>query len=393
MEYRSNPKNGDKLSVLGFGCMRFPRGLNTRIDLDKTEELILTALEAGVNYFDTAYTYGGSEVTLGEILAKNQAREKIFLATKLPYRQCQVYEDFDRLFKVQLERLNSDYFDYYLIHNISASNLWENLCELGIERWIAEKKANGQIRQIGFSFHGPQNNFLDLLDAYKWDFCQIQYNYLNENYQAGRLGLQKAHEKGLPVIIMDPLLGGKLANGLPRPSQKLFYETNPSLSSAAWALRWLWDQPEVTVVLSGMNSLEQLIDNISSAEGALPGVLTEKEAAVYTAVVADLQKTYKIPCTGCNYCMPCPHKVNIPGCFAAYNASYATGFVTGMQQYITSTGANHLKKDYSGRNCMQCGKCEKACPQHIGIIKSLQTATRRMEPFWFKALMKIVSKK
>ncbi|MDR2770423.1 MAG: aldo/keto reductase, partial [Clostridiales Family XIII bacterium] len=180
MQYRIDPKSGNALSVLGFGCMRFPRGITMQIDMEKTEKLILSAIDGGVNYFDTAYIYGGSEEALGEILHRNKARERIFLATKLPPQQCKRREDFDRLFKTQLERLKTDYIDYYLIHNLPDAALWRGLREIGIEAWLAEKKAAGQIRQIGFSFHGAQNAFAELLDVYDWDFCQIQYNYMDE---------------------------------------------------------------------------------------------------------------------------------------------------------------------------------------------------------------------
>jgi len=386
MQYISDPKSGNKLSVLGFGCMRFPR------DSDKTEKLILSAIDNGVNYFDTAYVYGNSETVLGGILHKNNAREKIFLATKLPFQKCKCYEDFDRLFQMQLERLKTSYIDYYLIHNLSDTASWQNLRELGIEKWVAEMKSDGRIRQIGFSFHGSRNEFIALLDEYDWDFCQIQYNYMDENYQAGRAGLQAAHEKGMPVIIMEPLLGGKLATGLPSKAAKLFAETDSSVSAASWAFRWLWNQPEVTVVLSGMNSAEQLEDNLKTAETAKPGMIRETEATVYAPAVAAFREAYKIPCTGCNYCMPCPQGVNIPNCFAAYNTSYAIGYVSGLTLYLTSTGVNHPEKNYSGSNCVKCGTCEEKCPQHIEIARSLETATKRMEPFWLKPILWIVSK-
>jgi predicted aldo/keto reductase-like oxidoreductase len=389
MQYRIDQRSDNKLSVLGFGCMRFPRRVAVT-DRDRTEKLILSAVERGVNYFDTAYLYGDSEVVLGDILHKNDLRKDIFLATKLPYQQCKRYEDFDRLFTAQLGRLKTDHIDYYLIHNISAATLWQNLCELGIEEWIAEKKASGQIRGIGFSFHGAQQEFLALLEAYDWDFCQIQYNYVDENYQAGRVGLEAACARGLPVIIMEPLLGGKLANGLPRAAQKCFEDADAGRTMASWALRWLWDQPGVTVVLSGMNSAEQLDDNIVTAEEAHPGMLSEEERAVFEPVTASFRASYKIPCTGCNYCMPCPNEVNIPGCFAAYNASYTVGFATAMTRYFTSTGLNHPEKNYSPERCVKCGLCEKKCPQHIEIIAGLAEVKKRMEPFWFGLLLVIV---
>ena len=386
MQYVTDPKSGNELSVLGFGCMRFPR------DKAKTEQLIITAVDAGVNYFDTAYVYSGSEPTLGEILHKNNLRDKIYLATKLPHQKCRSYDDFGRLFDEQLDRLKTDRIDYYLIHNLSDIAAWTRLCDIGIEQWIASMKADGRIGQIGFSFHGAQNGFLSLIDIYDWDFCQIQYNYMDENYQAGRAGLRKAHEKGVPVIIMEPLLGGKLATGLPQKAQRLLREADPDRSAASWALRWLWDQPEVSVVLSGMNSGEQLQDNLKTAEEAKHGMLSEEESAVFVPVIAALREAYKVPCTGCNYCMPCPNGVNIPGCFAAYNASYAMGFVAGITQYLTSTGANHPEKQNRAKNCVSCGACEEKCPQHIEISKSLGAVKKRMEPFWFDPLLSVVRK-
>jgi predicted aldo/keto reductase-like oxidoreductase len=371
--------------------MRFPRRL-TSTDKEKSEELILAAIERGVNYLDTAYVYGDSEVVLGEILRKNKVRSKIYLATKLPHQKCKVPEDFERLFQEQLARLKTDYIDYYLIHNLPAVAPWQRLCDLGIVEWLAEKKASGQLRQVGFSFHGAQAGFMALLDAYDWDFCQIQYNYMDENYQAGRAGLLKAHAKGLPVIIMEPLLGGKLATGLPREALRRFREVNASRTPASWAMRWLWSQPEVTVVLSGMNADKQLEDNCATADEAAPGMLSEREAAVFEPVIEAFRAAYKVPCTGCNYCMPCPSGVNIPGCFAAYNTRFAVGYVTGMQNYFTSTGVNHPGQDGSGRSCTDCGACEKKCPQHIEIRGKLREVTQRMEPFWFRGLLWAVRK-
>jgi predicted aldo/keto reductase-like oxidoreductase len=362
-----------------------------RANVEKTEQLLLAAIDGGVNYFDTAYVYGDSETTLGEILYRNRARDKIFLATKLPHQKCRCYEDFEQLFQEQLVRLKTDKIDYYLIHNLPKLSQWRNLCEMGIERWITEKKRAGQISQIGFSFHGVQNEFIALLDAYEWEFCQIQYNYMNEHYQAGRLGLQSANAKGLPVIIMEPLLGGKLAKDLPHKAEKLFRDADPNLSPAAWALRWLWDQPEVTVAISGMNSAEQLTDNLKTAEVANCAI-TPEMAKLFAPVAAAFREAYKIPCTGCNYCQPCPSGVNIPACFFGYNMSYATGFVSGLQLYITGTGANNPKKNFSGHNCVKCGACEKKCPQHIEIVKSLEIVTKRMEPFWFSFVMKLVAR-
>jgi predicted aldo/keto reductase-like oxidoreductase len=381
MQYRLDTKSGNKLSIIGFGCMRFPRDL-TQIDIDKTEQLIIKAVQDGINYFDTAYAYSGSEDTLGQILAKNNLRDKIFLATKLPLDKCGSYDDFELLFHEQLKRLHTDYIDYYLLHNLSDINLWQNLREWGIEKWIKEKKEAGQIKNIGFSFHGIHEEFMKLLDIYTWDFCQIQYNYINTNYQAGTEGMKKAADKGLPVIIMEPLLGGKLAKGLPKKVIEIFKEANKERSPAAWALRWIWNQNEVTVVLSGMNEMTQLEENIETAKTAAPNMLTKDEANTYVSVIKIIEDSYKIPCTGCNYCMPCPHNVNIPACFTAYNVSYAIGKVSGFLQYLTSTGAMDTKNNYSAGRCKECGVCEKKCPQHISIINSLKNVTERMEPFF-----------
>jgi len=371
--------------------MRFPRTVGIT-DRKKTEAQILKAIECGVNYFDTAYNYPESEVVLGDILHKNDMRSHVFIATKLPYTRCKVYEDFDRLFEEQLKRLQTTYIDYYLIHSLSEVLGWKKLCDLGIEHWIAEKKLAGTIRQIGFSFHGLQSEFIALLDAYDWDFAMIQYNYFNENYQAGRAGLEKAHDMGLPIIVMEPLLGGKLATGLPKEAVGYFKAVDSSRTPAAWALDWLWDQPGVTVVLSGMNKDEYIDENIALASRAQPDMLSEQELAVFGPVIAALKKSYKVPCTGCNYCMPCPSKVDIPGSFAAYNASYSLGFIAAIPMYVTGVGTSHTEKNYSGRRCTKCGVCEKLCPQNIEIMKSLEDVTKRMEPFWFNAAMWVARK-
>jgi predicted aldo/keto reductase-like oxidoreductase len=386
MQYRTDIKSGNELSIIGFGCMRFPASLT------KTEQLIIKAVQSGINYFDTAYVYGNSEEVLGTIIDKNNFRDKVFIATKMPLPRCKTYSDFDTFFQTQLERLKTNYIDYYLLHAISDTNLWKTLCELGIEKWIKEKKENGQIKNIGFSFHGIQSEFIKLLDVYNWDFCQIQYNYLNTNYQAGTAGLEAANKKGLPVFIMEPLLGGKLADGLPKKAVDKFYEVNSSFTPAAWAMRWLWNKKEVIVVLSGMNEMSQLDNNIETANNSANDMITAAENDTYETVTKLIEATYKVPCTGCNYCLPCPKRVNIPACFAAYNSSYTNGMMAGLTLYLTSTGLLDERKKYSASNCTECGACEKKCPQNIQIIKSLKKVKRRLEPFWLIGMLKLFMK-
>jgi predicted aldo/keto reductase-like oxidoreductase len=375
MQYRIDKKSGDKLPILGFGCMRFP-------DRRKTEEMIMRAIEGGLNYFDTAWAYPGSEETLGAILAKNHAREKALVATKLPLFLLKGPADFDKYFNQSLKRLETGYIDYYLMHMITDREQWEKLKSWGIESWIAAKKQAGQIRRIAFSFHGSCCEFLKVLDDYDWEMCQIQYNYTDENFQAGVTGLKKAAEK-MPVVIMEPLLGGKLATGLPQEAAAIFKKANPNLSPAAWALNWVWNQPEAAVVLSGMSSMEQLEENLRLAGEASAGMLGATEMDVYRRSLAVIKRSYRIPCTGCNYCMPCPRGVNIPGCFAAYNTSYSMGYYQGLHQFITSTALTSERSGSPGR-CVKCGKCESHCPQNLPIVQHLRAVHRRLEPWWLQ---------
>ena len=274
MQYRAD-RYGNELSILGFGCMRFPTK-GGRIDLAETEREILTAINGGVNYFDTAYIYPGSEAALGEILERNHLRERIYIATKLPHYMIKSREGLEKLFAEELRRLRTDHVDYYLMHMLTDTDTWDRLKALGIEEWLAEKKTSGAIRQVGFSYHGNSEMFCRLIDAWDWDFCQIQYNYMDEHSQAGRRGLHHAHSKGIPVVIMEPLRGGKLVNRLPDEAKTVFASHGERYTPAQWAFRWLWDQPEVTVVLSGMNSDEMVRDNIQTASTCAAGELDGK---------------------------------------------------------------------------------------------------------------------
>jgi len=381
MKYREDKASGNNLSMLGLGCMRFPR------DKAETERMILAAIDGGVNFFDTAYIYPGSEVTLGEILEKNNKRKDVYIGTKLPLVRCKSADDFDKYFYEQLKRLRTDYVDYYFLHSVNGFAQWEAFKEMGIEDWIAKKKASGEIRQIGFSYHGVQEDFIRILDAYPWEFCMIQYNYYDENYQAGKKGLQAAAEKGLTVIVMEPLLGGRLATGLPKQAIEVFKKADPSRTPADWAFGWLWNQPEVTVALSGMSSTEIMEANLRSVDNFQP--MDEQELAVYSDVKEIFRKSYKVNCTGCNYCLPCPMGINIPSQLAAYNTSFAQSWFTGIMLYMTST-AVLSKKPTGARTCNECGKCEKACPQYIPIRKFLKKAGKRFEPLPVRLGLKVV---
>ena len=375
MNYRKD-KYGNELSILGFGCMRFPRKMGV-IDFTETEREIITAYENGINYFDTAYIYPGSESTLGEILEKHRIRDKVYIATKLPHYLIKSREDLDEKFKEQLKRLKTDYIDYYLMHMLTDADTWARLKALGIIEWIEEKKQSGEIRQIGFSYHGNSEAFCALIDAHDWDFCQIQYNYMDEHSQAGRKGLTYANSKGIPVVIMEPLRGGKLVTHLPDSAKKIFDDYAVKRTPAQWAFRWLWNQPQVTVVLSGMNSDEMLRDNIATASDVEIGELGDAEEAMLKEVVAAINAKMKVGCTGCGYCMPCPKNVDIPGTFAAYNRRFAEGKFWAYVDYFMCTALR--TNSTAASNCIGCGKCEKHCPQHIEIRKHLKDAKKELE--------------
>lgn len=375
MQYRKD-KKGNQLSILGYGCMRFTKN-GSSIDLEKAEQELMYGISHGINYLDTAYVYPGNEEAVGKILAKNHCREEINLATKLPHYLIRTRAGAEKKFQEELQRLQTDYIDYYLMHMLNDCRTWEKLVQIGIRDWIEEKKKSGVIRNIGFSYHGNSENFRALLDAYDWDFCQIQYNYLDEHAQAGREGLEYAGEKGIPVIIMEPLRGGRLVNHLPQGARECIAKSDAFHTPAELALRWLWDQPQVTCVLSGMNSIEMVKENIRIAETAEPNQFREQEQALIAQVREEIQKKMKVPCTGCGYCMPCPQHVDIPMAFHCYNLRYAEGKYSGMWEYVQSTA---MRRDTtSASQCIGCGKCERHCPQGIQIREKLKEAVRELE--------------
>ena len=386
MQYR-NDKYGNKISVLGYGCMRFSQKAG-RVELEKTEKEILAAYEAGVNYYDTAYIYPGSEAALGEILERNQIRDKVNIATKLPHYMIKSKDDAEKYFREELRRLRTDHVDYYLMHMLTDVKTWERLKSLGIDTWLKEKVASGAIRQVGFSYHGNSDMFCQLIDANDWDFCQIQYNYLDEHSQAGRKGLHHAAKKGIPVVIMEPLRGGRLVNNLPEKAQKRFRDFEIKRTPAEWAFRWLWNQPEVTCVLSGMNSLEMVRENVKNAADTKVGEFGEKEETLIRSVVEAINEKMKVGCTGCGYCMPCPKKVDIPGTFSAYNKRYTDSKFRGLIEYVMCTA---LRKDStSAANCVECGLCEKHCPQGIKIRQELKHARKELEGPIYQIAKKLI---
>ena len=388
MQYRIVPKNGDKLSALGFGAMRLPTRMG-KIDEARATKQIRFAIDKGVNYIDTAVPYhsGDSERFLGRAL-KDGYREKVRIATKLPPWSVKTREDMDKILDIQLKKLQTDHIDYYLIHSLEAAQ-WARLKGLGVLEFLEQAKAAGKINNIGFSFHGDRKTFREIIDAFDWTFCQIQYNFLDETVQAGTEGLQYAASKNIAVIVMEPLRGGMLSTKLPKEVETLYRGTGRS--AAEWALRWVWDHPEVTVVLSGMNDEYHIAENLRTAETAWPGSLTPSDKKLIEAVASSYRKLMKVGCTGCAYCMPCPAGVNIPQCFAMYNA-YSMGgnriiprAMYGMSLLGAMTGQ---KSDAS--LCRDCGKCVKACPQKIVIPKELKSVNRTLGGLRTKALMPIV---
>lgn len=382
MQYRKN-KKGNDISVLGYGCMRFTKKGGS-IDIDKAEKEVMAAIESGVNYLDTAYVYPGSEAAVGEILHRNGCREKIYLATKLPHYLIKSMDGVEKMFQEELKRLKTTYIDYYLMHMLTDIPTWERLKQMGMAEWIEKKLASGEIRNIGFSYHGNSDMFQKLVDAYDWDFCQIQYNYMDEHSQAGVEGLRYANKKGLPVIIMEPLRGGRLVNLLPESAKELFYKDEKQRTPAELALKWLYNQPEVTCVLSGMNSMEMVEQNVKTASESPVGCMTEEDFALVEQVKKEIEKNVKVGCTGCSYCMPCPKGVDIPGTFRCYNAMYSEGKRSGRQDYLQCTA---FRKDTSSASqCIGCGKCESHCPQHIEIRKELKNAARELETIPYKVV-------
>lgn len=387
MIYREDKYN-NQISQLGYGCMRFSRkGAN--IDFDKAEKEIMLAYENGVNYYDTAYMYPGSEELLGKVLKKNNIRDKINIATKLPQFRVKNIEQVEKMFQEELRRLQTDHIDYYLMHMFTDVSEWNNLKNMGIEDWIQKHKEDNSIRQIGFSYHGETMLFQKLLEVYDWDFCQIQYNYLDEHSQAGVEGLEKARELHIPVVIMEPLRGGKLVN-LPDKAMKLLKQNSKKYTPAELGLRWLYNQEGILTVLSGMNSLEMVKENTEIASSANIGDFTKEDFKLVDDIVKIFKEKERVSCTGCRYCMPCPSGVQIPNIFHFYNLMYMEKKLPARIEFIQSMG---LRKDPGfATKCIGCGKCEKHCPQQIPIREKLKEADKHLRPMPIKIAISIAKK-
>lgn len=380
MIYRDFGKTGLKVSSLGFGCMRFPlvkaddksQNRDEKIDVPKTTEILHWAIDNGVNYIDTAYSYnnGESEVVLGQVL-KGGYREKVYLADKLPSWMVRTREDMDRLLNESLERLQTEYIDFYLVHAVNIM-FWPNLVKNGLFEFLDSALADGRIRYAGFSFHDEFALFKEVVDSYPWSFCQIQYNYLDENYQAGKAGLEYAVNRGLGVVIMEPMRGGRLAGNIPPDIRQLWDSSEIKRSPPEWALRFLWDHPGISVVLSGMNEMEQVKENVRIGSQAHPNTLTTAEKLLIDKVKTIYHSRMKVNCTACRYCMPCPAGVNIPNCFAMFNNAHMMDDIpTFRTNYNIQIGPAH-----NASNCIECGQCEKLCPQGIPIREMLKETTR-----------------
>ena len=365
MQYRKFGKVDWQVSVLGFGCMRLPTiGEDSgRIDHEKTNEMIWKAIEGGVNYFDTAYVYHKqqSEVALGKALA-NGYRSKVRIATKLPVWLVKEADDFDRLLDEELRRLQTDRIDFYLLHALNAES-WQKVQKLGLLKKAQNAIADGRISHVGFSFHDNLPIFKRIVDGYdQWTFCQIQYNYMDIAFQAGKKGLHYAAEKGLAVVIMEPLRGGSLAAELPA-AKPLWREAKNKRTPADWAFQWLWNQPEISVVLSGMSTYQQVKENIISADRSRVGLLSDDELSLISRVRDTLSGLSPVDCTRCEYCLPCPQGVNIPRVFDYYNRAAVYDDLQGSRDGY----ARFFDDAEKAGNCIQCEECVPKCPQNIPI--------------------------
>ncbi len=378
MLFRKLGKANLTVSILGFGCMRLPikngsgtgadrLDPNKGIDEEETIKMIHYAIDQGVNYFDTAYPYHGgkSEPLLGK--AVNGYRDKVMIATKLPVWLVKEESDFNKCLDEQMKRLVTDYLDVYLLHGLNRQ-VWPKMLELKVFKFLDKIRSEGRVRHVGFSFHDDVKIFKEIVDSYDWEICQIQYNFFDENYQAGKEGLTYAASKGLGVVVMEPLRGGKLTDRIPAEVQAIWESAKKKRTPAEWALRWVWNHPEVSTVLSGVSTMGQIIENIRIANEGKPNSLTEKELSIIARVKEVYRKMLKIDCTGCAYCMPCETGVDIPLNFSLYNDM----FMFKDPQINIFLYNEMISPERRAAACIECGKCEERCPQHLQIQEALK---------------------
>lgn len=372
MEYRKFNKFDKPVSLFGIGCMRFPMiqtGDGAVVDEEQSIQMIRYGIDHGVNYIDTAYPYhnGESELIVAKAL-KNGYRDRTYLATKLPVWLVEKYDDMERFLDIQLNKLETDCIDFYLLHALNKSR-WDSLMELKVLDFMEKAKANGKIKYICFSFHDNNKTFKEIINAYDWDMCQIQMNIMDMDEQATVEGLKYAGDKNIPVVIMEPLKGGKLANCVPDEIGQIYGQSRIKRTPVEWAFRWLYNFPQVAVILSGVSSMEQLKDNLRIFNDAKANCMDEEELALIEQVRQAYLKGIKIPCTGCEYCLPCPQRVSIPRIFDLVNSAFMymseKDSKNNYQRFIVNDGNDASK-------CVECGQCENVCPQNIPIMQKLK---------------------
>lgn len=377
MNYRKFGKLGIEVSAFGVGCMRFPMTKNEKgeeiVDEAISTPVIRHAIDCGVNYIDTAYVYSGkrNEEAVGHAL-RDGYRDRVYLATKLPIWMCESREDMDKYLDEQLANLETDRIDFYLVHSLNRDS-WEKAVSLGVIDFLDKAKASGKIRYACFSFHDNYDTFVQIIDAYDWDMCQIQFNYMDVNNQATVKGLEYAGSKKIPVVVMEGLLGGKLAVS-PDNVQALFDEFAIKRSPVEWAFRWICDHPEVGCVLSGVTDMAQCDDNLEIFSRCESGIMTDEEKQLIDRVRDAYNSRTKIGCTNCKYCMPCPNGIDIPGIFGIWN----NRFLYGLELKANDRYAKYISEGKDASKCIECGACEGVCPQHLNIIKKLKDADCEM---------------
>ncbi|WP_405274703.1 aldo/keto reductase [Methanobrevibacter sp.] len=379
MQNRIIRKTGDEISPLGFGAMRLPLK-NGKVDRELAKEQIYHAIDNGINFIDTAYLYGDSETFLGEIL-QGEYKDKVKLCTKLPAINIRKYEDMETILDEQLNRLQRDCIDYYLIHGVDLKTI-NRLLKKDLLKFIRKAKNDGKIKHVGFSYHGPKEEFEIIVDGYDWDVVMVQYNYFDENVQASTEGIEYAASKGMGILVMEPLKGGILAGKMPREAEEIFRKANPNKSNAQWAMEWVLNNRNVTCVLSGMNSIEQIDENIAIGEKTTPLSLSFEEMETIEYVKRVLRNSLKINCSTCGYCMPCPQGVNIPECMKIYNEKYLFEhkglFNQSFMDYYQYVGGIMGNEGNAGK-CNGCGKCLRKCPQKLDIIEELKKVKKEFE--------------